>query len=200
MSAVTPSDLAAPGFGRDADRPFDMARMGCRSSRWEVLANCIDYLRFVVRQGRWSNPPGIAKTSDLVQYTIVEAWQKFSRFQGDDERQLRGWIKAILINSARRDRRDARPIDACAYLDDIPGRGPLPDRPSLDAERASRIEAALSQLKGRDQSIIRLRIWDELTFAEIGRRLDLSEDAARMLFSRALGRLRRRMRSNHGPG
>ena len=202
MSAVTPSDLADPSSARDADRPFELACRGCSASRWHVLANCADYLRFIVRQGKLSGSPGIARTSDLVNRTIVDAWQKFSGFRGDNDRQLRGWVKAILINSARNQRRDARPsvADSIRILGEIPDRGPTPDEAVEDSERMRRIDAALVALKEKDRKVIRMRVWDDLTFTEIGRSLGMTEDAARMQFARALDRLRRRMRSNNGLG
>ena len=45
-----------------------------------------------------------------------------------------------------------------------------------------------------------MRIWDRWSFAEIGARLGVSEDAARMLYGRALARLRESMRPGHDPG
>ena len=176
------------------------ARLGSGHARWRVLADCCDYLRLIVRQGNWSKSPGGARTSDLVQRTIVDAWQKFSGFRGENDRQLRGWVKAILINAARNDRRDAGPIDPGAgrRIDGLVDAGPSPDQAAVEAERARRIDAAMAALNERDRAVIRLRVWHGLGFAEIGRRLEVSEDGARMQFVRSLDRLRQRMRSPDG--
>src|SRR4029077_11688156 len=84
---------------------------------------CRDYLRLVVRRGRWSNNAGLPATSDLVQNTFVDAWRNFSRFQGRTPGQLRDWLKAILIHAslnARRRPRAAR-IESGGAAGDIPG-------------------------------------------------------------------------------
>jgi len=184
----------------DVGSAFLKAQSGSNPARWQVLADCREYLRLVVRQGNWSSGAGGARTSDLVQRTIVDAWQKFSGFRGSDDRQLRGWVKAILINAARNDRRNSRPIDPDpkVRLDGLVDPGPSPVEAVAESERTRRIDAAMSALKERDRMVIRLRVWHGLSFAEIGRRFDLSEDAARMQFSRSLDRLRKQLRSLDG--
>jgi RNA polymerase sigma factor (sigma-70 family) len=75
--------------------------------------------------------------------------------------------------------------------------------PSQAAQRnASReaLGAALGGLSERYRTVIHLRIWDQCSFAQIGTRLGISEDAARMLFVRALAKLRESMRPGHDPG
>jgi RNA polymerase sigma-70 factor (ECF subfamily) len=132
-----------------------------------------------------------------VQRTVVQAWQNFSGFRGSDERQLRHWMKMILINSAKNHRRDTRPVgqEATQRLAELPDLGPGPEDQLIEKAIAERIHAALNAIDANDRALIRMRIWDDLTFAEIGRKLDTSEDAARMRFARALDRLRRQMRS-----
>ena len=53
-------------------------------------------------------------------------------------------------------------------------------------EEAERLEAALETLSPAHREIILLRKFEELSFAEIGRRLGKSEDACRMLLARAM--------------
>ena len=53
-------------------------------------------------------------------------------------------------------------------------------------EQAGRLEAALDSLSDAHRQIILLRKFEELSFAEIGRRLGKSEDACRMLLARAM--------------
>ena len=54
---------------------------------------------------------------------------------------------------------------------------------------------ALGGLTDRHRSVIRLRVWERTSFAQIGTALGVSEDAARMLYGRALAKLRASMRS-----
>lgn len=62
------------------------------------------------------------------------------------------------------------------------------------------LDRALSGLPDRQRMVVHLRLWDQLTFATIGERLGLSEDAARMLYGRAIARLRKSVRPGHDPG
>ncbi len=47
---------------------------------------------------------------------------------------------------------------------------------------------------------IALRLWDDLSFVEIGSKLAISEDSARKLYGRAINRLRDLMGPGHDPG
>ncbi|MFT3828607.1 MAG: sigma-70 family RNA polymerase sigma factor [Opitutaceae bacterium] len=67
----------------------------------------------------------------------------------------------------------------------------LPPEPPADWERLSPlIDEALDTLKGRDRELMLLRFFRGLSFREIGTRLGLSENAARMRTERALDTLR----------
>jgi hypothetical protein len=50
---------------RDAE--FAAAVGGDPAARWHALEACRDYLRVVVRRGRWSGSAGLPATSDIVQ-------------------------------------------------------------------------------------------------------------------------------------
>jgi RNA polymerase sigma factor (sigma-70 family) len=56
-------------------------------------------------------------------------------------------------------------------------------------EVAPVIDAAINQLNEADRTAVLLRFFEEHSFSEIGRRLGLSEDAARMRLDRALDKL-----------
>ncbi len=75
--------------------------------------------------------------------------------------------------------------------------------PSQAAQRnASReeIDKALATLPERLRTVVHLRLWDQLPFAQIGARLGISTDAARVLYGRAIARLRGIVRPGHDPG
>lgn len=56
------------------------------------------------------------------------------------------------------------------------------------------LRRALCRLPMEQQELIRLRIWEELTFVDIGRRLRLPESTVRLHYSRALDMLKREMK------
>jgi RNA polymerase sigma-70 factor (ECF subfamily) len=60
-------------------------------------------------------------------------------------------------------------------------------------EQAKQLEEALESMSADHRDVILLRKFEELSFAEIGRRLGKSEDACRMLLARAMTALTLRM-------
>ena len=185
-----------------ADAEMAAAKEGDSAARWRALEACRDYLRLVVRRGQWSQPSTQPATSDLIQGTMVEAWRNFSRFEGRTPGQLRAWLRAILVHASMNARRrhQAARIEPVGRAGDVAG---TTTSPSVVADRnASRaaVDAALAGLSPRSRMAIHLRLWERRSFAEIGAELDVSEDAARMLYGRALAKLRESMRPGHDPG
>lgn len=184
------------------DEELTAAKGGDPAARWRALEACRDYLRLVVRRGRLSSDLTVQATSDLVQGAFVDAWRHFSKFRGRSPVQLRAWLKAILIHASLKARR--RP--ALAQLGSWPTAGGALASDSSPSQAAQRkaagdaLDAALAGLSARHRAVIHLRLWDRLSFVEIGARMDLSEDAARMLYGRALAKLRESMRPGHDPG
>jgi RNA polymerase sigma-70 factor, ECF subfamily len=198
MSSVDGIETSATG--RDAE--IAAAMSGDAAARWRALEACRDYLQLVVRRGHWSRQGGRSATSDLIQETIMGAWRNFSRFQGRTPAQLRAWMKAILVHAslnARRRPQEAR-IESVAGVGDVPGTSTSPSQAAdKNASRAA-VDAALAVLPQRSRRAVHMRLWDRRSFAEIGAELGISEDAARMLYGRALANLRESMRPGHDSG
>jgi RNA polymerase sigma factor (sigma-70 family) len=178
------------------------AAVGDAAARWRSLEACRDYLRLVARRGGWSKRSGDPNTSDLVQNTILEGWRAFARFEGRTEGQLRAWLKSILVHAFlnSRRRRGAARGERSGAADLVPGTTTSPSQAAQRSASREALDTALAGLTERHRSVIRLRIWDQLSFAQIGAGLGISEDAARMRFGRALASLRDMMRPGHDPG
>jgi len=73
------------------------------------------------------------------------------------------------------------------------GAGPTPSTHAVRREQAEAVLAAMSRLPAEYSDAIRRRAWDGATFADIGAATGRTEDAARMLFARALKRLEREL-------
>ena len=124
------------------------------------------------------------------------------QFHGRSPGQLRAWLKAILVHAslnARRRPREAQ-IGSGGEAGAAPGTTTSPSQAAQKNASREALDAALGGLSERHRTVIHLRIWDQCSFAEIGTRLGVSEDAARMLFGRALAKLRESMRPGHDPG
>jgi RNA polymerase sigma-70 factor (ECF subfamily) len=148
--------------------------------------------------------PKIA-ASDLVQETFLEMQRDIAGFRGGTEAELRAWLRRILINNlknhARQFRETAkrqldreRPIDGGGsqnLLNALQAGGLTPSQYLIQGEARQALEHAVTQLSDAQREAILLRHRDGCSFEEIGKRLNRSADAARMLWWRAIEQLQK---------
>lgn len=133
------------------------------------------------------------ESRDILQAALLKSVRHLDDFRGLDLRAFQAWLARIAEHELRdcadhqqRLRRDAAreaPLDEDAAVPALT-RSAL-SRILLD-ERARQLETALDTLSPEHRDVILMRKFEELSFAEIGVRLSRSEDAARMLFARAM--------------
>lgn len=68
-----------------------------------------------------------------------------------------------------------------------------PDKILASREELARIEASIEQLHDPERSCLRLRLLDDLTFAEVARQLGIPEGTAKSSYSRGIKKLRARL-------
>lgn len=141
-----------------------------------------------------------AETQDFVQASMLEFLRYGPKFEVTDESAFRGLLARVAENNIRdqnrylgREKRD-QDRERLASSDSILDLDARRDvtRPSQHAQRdesVALIRVALELLDPQDREVVRMREVDELPFAEIGARMEVSEDAARMRFGRALPKL-----------
>ena len=83
---------------------------------------------------------------------------------------------AVCPAPTARARLDPRLCDAAALPAESPSGAAIRKSASDD------LDAALEKLSPRHRQAVQLRIWDQHSFAQIGAKMEISEDAARMLF------------------
>jgi RNA polymerase sigma-70 factor (ECF subfamily) len=142
-----------------------------------------------------------AGASDVVQDTLLEAHNFFARFEGEEGDGFRAWLRGILMNKlaqihAHYHDVQKRQVDREQSLEESGDAGCLRDglvaadlSPSgqvVRDEEEQHLHNILAQLPEAVRQVIVWRNWEGQSFAEIGRRLGRSEDAARMFFTRAL--------------
>lgn len=187
---------------------LDAARSGDGAAVGRILEACRPYLLMVANEAVGPEFRAKCGPSDLVQETFCDAHRDFARFTGRTEADLRVWLRRILLNNAadlaRRFTQDKRHFGReVALAEGQPGDLTDPDStPSTRAahqEQDEALDRALQRLPDDYRQAIELRVRDGLPFAEVGRALGRSADAARMLWFRAVERLRDEMNA-HEPG
>lgn len=142
-----------------------------------------------------------AQTEDFVQEAMLDVLEYGPRFELADEDQFRRLLARIVENNLRdrqkwllRHRRDAarekgRASDTVLKLDAPVRSVTSPSQHAQRAENEEWVRLALELLQPADRDVLWLREWEGQTFDEIGGRLGIAADAARMRFKRALPRL-----------
>jgi RNA polymerase sigma-70 factor (ECF subfamily) len=133
--------------------------------------------------------------ADLTAETFARALQHYGRVRVEGgERTAMAWIFAIAHNVLREYRRTGR-IHASARgrlgirVDHEPQAEDIERRLSAEEARPE-LERALGELPADQRTTLRLRIVEELGYAEIAQRLSCSEPAARQRVARALATLK----------
>jgi RNA polymerase sigma factor (sigma-70 family) len=132
---------------------------------------------------------------DLTAETFAEAFEHRRRFRGSSEAEAAAWLFGIarhqLSRYARTGRVRRRAVERLGIR--------LPEVSEDDHERIvelaglaemrARVAAAFSDLSGNQREALRLRVIDELPYAEVAVTLGVSEHTARARVSRGLRRL-----------
>ena len=142
--------------------------------------------------------------SDVVQDAFMEAQRLFARFQGDSGDQFRAWLRTLLDHKVLEQRQRYQTTQkrqlqreqsletsgpAGSLAECLPGEASTPSAGVMREEEASRLRQFVERLPEVQRQVVVWHHWEEVTFAEIGRRLQRSEDAVRMIFGRAMDRL-----------
>ena len=166
-----------------------------------LLRQCQNYLLLIANQELPDALQTKLGASDIVQETLLLAHQNFHQFQGDSKEELNGWLRQILRNEIKTVHRHyvgskKRDADREQRLNDSRIENPLvadslntPGAAALQSEEELLVATAISKLPENYQTAVRLRNWEQLTFDEIGERLEMSGEAARKLWTRAIVKL-----------
>jgi RNA polymerase sigma-70 factor (ECF subfamily) len=184
---------------------FTLARQGSAQALGEVLQSCRGYLLAIAE--RELDPELRAKggASDLVQETFLKAQGQFASFRGTTEAEWRGWLRQILRNNLAdfsRGFRDSakRCVDrevGLAGTGSAPGLGAAlpaeetsPSQHVLALELAAQLEQALAGLPEEYRRVLQYRYQEQRSFEEIAGLMQVTPNAARKLWLRAIQKLR----------
>jgi RNA polymerase sigma factor (sigma-70 family) len=132
-----------------------------------------------------------AEAEDLTQEVFADAAAALSRRAQLTEEQGLAWLYTVarrrLADEARRAARRVNPVDAPLEL------APTPESEYGQAV-AQGITRALRELPEAQRKVVLLKLFDGLSFAEIGRRVGITEAAAKMRCVRGLEQMRTLLR------
>ncbi len=182
------------------------ARSGDRVALNALLELYRNYLRLLA-QIQVHNEQGLPfDSSDLVQETMLDAFQGFPDFRGNSASEFLVWLRTILVrnltDSLRQHTAKKRDIRRQQSLHELVNQsahnihGLLAASGSTPSEHLSRQENvmlladALQGLPAKYRNVIILRQLSGLTFSEIASRIGCSPHAARRWWIRALQDLR----------
>ncbi len=180
-------------------------RSGDASALGELLQRDLPWIRSHVQRRLGPELRRKAETGDIVQEAMVHILEDGPRFVLSDNQQFRALIAAIVENvlryqhrahhQQRRDvlREQSPPSTGILDLD-----GTSPSQAAMRGEDTAWLELGLELLDPSDRDVIVWRQWDGLAFAEVGQRLGISTDHARIRFHRALAKLGPLMRKLRG--
>ena len=149
---------------------------------------------------------GRVDASDIVQQTLLKAWQGESQFNGATHEERLAWLRTILKNTIRDHHRrlfgshkrgSGRELAATdLFRTGDPGlsqyaieRGPTVSGELVAVEEWNQLERSLARLSDEQRRVIEMRHFEELGFSEIAMRMNKSDPAVRMLWVRALRNL-----------
>jgi RNA polymerase sigma-70 factor (ECF subfamily) len=165
-----------------------------------------DYLRLLTRVQLGNGANHLIDPSDLVQQTLLEAYQKRGQFRGQNDAERAAWLRAILarnladaIRAQGRKKRDVSRVrsleaglessSAClgAWL---AAEQSTPSEQAVRHEQAVLLASALARLPVSQREALVLHYWQGLSLSEIALRLNRTSDGAAGLLKRGLKNLR----------
>ena len=197
----------------EIDKLFTSAREGSSSCLGRLLTLYTNYLKLLVATQLDHRLRGRVSPSDVVQDTFFEAHRDFAQFRGKSTGEFVAWLRRIVVNNILRvveqhvlaEKRDVRRE---VSLEEIGRRleqstvrletllAEEADSPSRCATRHENeiiLADALTELPADYREVIVLRHIEGLPFEEVARRMDRTAGAVRMLWLRALKKLRETM-------
>jgi RNA polymerase sigma-70 factor, ECF subfamily len=182
---------------------IDAARQGNREALGLALSSVRDYLLLVANDELDTALQSKGNASDLVQDTFLRAQRAIEDFRGRTSSEWRNWLRSILVRNVAQERRRFRStakrqvqlevrIGEKAWLE--AGRdSETPSRTLALREREAALYKGLQRLPDHYRQVVVWHHRDQLSFEEIGRRCQISAEAARKLWTRALSRLRKEL-------
>ena len=175
----------------------------------ELLVNRYrPWLQLLARLQVESRFQGKFDASDIVQQTLLEACRDLPKFRGQTEAELLGWLRQILAHVLGHEMRlyhgtQQRDVDREVSLEEsiaqssqrlanmLAASGSSPSQKAARHEEEVLLADVLARLPADYREVIILRNLEGLSHEEVAKRMNRSVGATRMLWARALARIRK---------
>lgn len=179
----------------------EAARCGCDEALGEIITRLREYLLLVASGQMQGGLQAKFGASDIVQNSLLDAQRGIDEFNGTTEAEMRAWLKQIVIHNFIDEQRrytdtQSRNLERERSLETM---GSAPVLGSSDdtgskamrvSEERQRLSNALQRLSPRQQRVIEARRRFGYSYQEIADQLEITEAAARKLWSRAIKQLK----------
>jgi len=146
--------------------------------------------RLLLCARQWTR--SLADAEDIVQEAFVRYWRHQRHLPGNPHALLVVSIRRAALDLARRDdRRTARELKADGGVE-VPEMS-FERLPGEGDERRVEIENALQRLPAEQREVLVLKIWQELTFEQIGEALEIPANTAASRYRYGLIALRKQL-------
>lgn len=131
---------------------------------------------------------------DITSLTFLKAMEKWCQFD-QSKGTVSSWLYGIARNLVTDHYRMRGKWGFVGDISDVWGLASNDDilKELMESETRTELRKALGILNAKQREVIMLRLWDDLPYKEIAPILGKSEDNCKMLFSRALKKLKTRL-------
>ena len=188
-------------------RLADALRQGDAAAQVEIQLRYEGWLHLLARLQIDTRFQGKFGASDIVQQTLLEACRDLRQFRGQTEAELLAWLRQILAHVLAHEVRrycgtqqrdltrevslEQSLVQSSQRLGDLLATStPSPSQRAIQHERELLLADMLLQLPDDYREVIVLRNLEGLSHEEVAQRMGRSVTAVRMLWVRALARLR----------
>ncbi len=133
---------------------------------------------------------------DLVQESLLKAWNQIDKFNGATTAQFAAWLFKIIHNTfldwCKSPKHKSASAGSSAWFD-FDNLAESPCKIVISGELESRLYACLAELNPANQQAIILRHFDGLKFYEIANRMEINPSTAASHYRRGIATLRRQL-------
>jgi RNA polymerase sigma-70 factor (sigma-E family) len=151
----------------------------------EGFAQFVEARERALQRTAWLLTGDRALAEDLVQTALVRAWSRWERIRRRDDPEV--YIRRVMVNTwATWVRRKWRGEHATQSVPE----GPAPGDIAAEVAVRMAIRGALASLTARQRAVLVLRVFDDLSEAQVAQVLDCAVGTVKSTMSQALAKLR----------